>query len=491
MSLKKRMFRSNMTILCSALVTLMMILVAVLVLFEDFFEQQYHSVSQTVMENHIVEAAAAVGKTDAGNVDNLNADIGKWGYQAAVFSDGSVTAGKNSEHMADLAEAVSDGVFDIRMDGSTEILSIRGASAAVKYIPEDNCFLAAVYFPKEDQLMSSLRDVFFPFLGALVLCGAAGIAVILLLASFFTRKMNRIVMEPVEKLVAGAERIRGGNLKEKICYHGEEEFEHVCDTFNDMQNTILEDQRQRERNEKARTDMVTGISHDLRTPLTSIRGYIKGVLDGVADTDEKRELYLRTAYESTEEMNVLLQKLFDFSRIESGQLPFHMVKVDLAEFISVWAAQKEAVLDKSQVHICVQRDREVMPEAPVDIDQAVRIFDNLLENSMKYAGVCPVEISIRISETESVRLKDPQPGQESPEEKNCIAVEWKDNGRGVPEEKLPKIFERFYRCDEARSEKGSGIGLYVVKYIMERHHGEVRAENDGGLKIQLFFPEKS
>ena len=180
----------------------------------------------------------------------------------------------------------------------------------------------AVYFPEENPLLSSLRQIFLPFLCVLVLAGIAAIAVILLLASFFTRKMNRLVMEPVELLVAGAERIRDGNLNEEIRYEGEAEFEHVCRTFNAMQHTILEDQRQREKNEKARTDMVTGISHDLRTPLTSIRGYIKGVLDGVADTDEKKALYLQTAYESTEDMNALLQKLFDFSRMESGQMPF-------------------------------------------------------------------------------------------------------------------------------------------------------------------------
>ena len=159
------------------------------------------------------------------------------------------------------------------------------------------------------------------FLGVVFLAGIAAIAVLLLLASFFTRRMNRVVMEPLEQLVEGAERIKSGNLKENIRYQGEAEFEHVCEMFNEMQHTILEDQRQREKTEKARTDMITGISHDLRTPLTSIRGYIKGVLDGVADTEEKRKRYLETAYESTEEMNQLLRKLFDFSRMESGQMP--------------------------------------------------------------------------------------------------------------------------------------------------------------------------
>lgn len=415
MSLKKRMFRSNMTILCSALVSLMLIIIAVLLLFEDYFEQQFHSISQTALERHASEAAETVEQTESDEIDELNRRIGQWGYQA-------------------------------------------------------------VYFPEENPLLSSLRQIFLPFLCVLVLAGIAAIAVILLLASFFTRKMNRLVMEPVELLVAGAERIWDGNLNEEIRYEGEAEFEHVCRTFNAMQHTILEDQRQREKNEKVRTDMVTGISHDLRTPLPSIRGYIKGVLDGVADTDEKKALYLQTAYESTEDMNALLQKLFDFSWMESGQMPFHMVYADLAEFTSAWTAQKEEVLKSRQIHLSFMQEKEVMPEVPMDVDQVPRIFDNLLENSVKYAGVSPLEIRIQVFE---------QTG-----EKPGVIVEWKDNGHGVPEEKLPQIFERFYRCDESRSEKGGGIGLYVVKYIMERHGGSAKAENDGGLKIQLFFPKE-
>lgn len=240
-----------------------------------------------------------------------------------------------------------------------------------------------------------------------------------------------------------------------------------------MQRTILENQKQREKNEKARTDMVTGISHDLRTPLTSIQGYIKGVLDGVADTKERQEKYLKTAYDSTREMNVLLQKLFEFSRIESGQMPFHMVRADLAEFTSVYIAQKEEMADPENVTFSLKVGQEAMPEINMDVEQIPRIFDNLLENSMKYAGTRPVEIEISVFATETE-----------------VVLEWNDHGNGVPEDKLPHIFERFYRCDEARKEKGSGVGLYVVNYIMEQHHGRVEAENDGGLKIRLLFPKE-
>lgn len=375
MSLKKRMFRSNMKILLSALLSLMAILLTVLILFEDSFERQLRSMGQIRVEAYAEEAVR--------------------------------------------------------------------------------------------------REFFLTFFVAVLLIGLAAVAVVLLLASLFTRRMNRMVMEPVEQLVAAARRIQDGNLEEDIVYQGEEEFEHVCRTFNAMQKTMREDREQRAKNEKARIDMVTGISHDLRTPLTSVQGYIKGVLDGVASTEEKKETYLKTAYEATEEMNVLLQKLFDFSRLESGQMPFHMVRVDLAEYTAAYVAQKEAVTDEAEVCFRFQAPREILPEISMDVDQVRRIFDNLLENSRKYAGVRPVSVDISVEKTE-----------------DAIVLVWRDNGKGVPEEKISRIFERFYRCDESRKEKGSGVGLYVVQYLMERHHGNVTAENDGGLKIRLCFPRE-
>ena len=393
-----------------------------------------------------------------------------WGYDTAMIADGQVISGDNSGQMHDLAEYFRQ---EEEGNGQVNIFTFQKATVVEKYIPEQDARLVAAHFPEENWLITSVTSPFSIFLAAVCVAGAVAIAVLLLLAAFFTRRMNRVVLEPVELLVDGANRIQDGNMEEEIDYQGEAEFERVCQSFNDMQRTILENQKQREKNEKARTDMVTGISHDLRTPLTSIQGYIKGVLDGVADTKERQEKYLKTAYDSTREMNVLLQKLFEFSRIESGQMPFHMVRADLAEFTSVYIAQKEEMANPENVTFSLKVGQEAMPEINMDVEQIPRIFDNLLENSMKYAGTRPVEIEISVFATETE-----------------VVLEWNDHGNGVPEDKLPHIFERFYRCDEARKEKGSGVGLYVVNYIMEQHHGRVEAENDGGLKIRLLFPKE-
>lgn len=324
---------------------------------------------------------------------------------------------------------------------------------------------------EEEWLAGFFEEYGYVFLAGVLAAGIAAIAFILIAASFVTRKTNQTVMRPIELLTEGTRRIKDGNLTEEIEYSGEEEFEELCRTFNDMQSRILEDQRQRIKTEKARTDMITGISHDLRTPLTSIQGYIKGVMDGVADTEEKKRNYLETAYEATLEMNILIRKLFDFSRLESGQMPFYMVRADLAEYVMSYTAQKEAAYDPKNTEISVRVTMGEPNEILMDTEQIRRVLDNLLENSIKYANAAPVRISI------DIKRKEDQ-----------VILEWKDNGQDVPEEDTEKIFERFYRCDEARQEKGSGVGLYVVRYIMERHGGSVKAENDNGLCIRLSFP---
>ena len=489
MPLKKRMFGWNMTILIAALFSLMGIILGVAVLFEDSLERQIHGLSLARLEPHVTEAAQLMENGLSGQEtvwlkeDGLRL-LEEWGYQTAVIRKEQVISGSGDEAMAHLAEVLEElraGTADGEPVGNqgdggrgTEILVYHGATIVRTAPGEDGAFFAAVYFPEEGDTDSSLRASFSSFLGAVLLIGTGAIAVLVILAAFFTRRMNRVVMEPIELLTAGAGRVKEGVLDEDISYQGEAEFEQVCRAFNEMQRTILEDQKQRARTEQARTDMVTGISHDLRTPLTSIRGYIKGILDGVADTDARRRTYLQTAYEATEEMDVLLQKLFDFSRMESGQMPFHLVKVDLGEYVAAYVAQKEAAADPDRLKFRLTISGEYLPEVPVDVEQVRRILDNLLENSLKYAGTVPVQVDLEVNE----------------EEKGILLV-WKDNGQGVPEEKLGRIFERFYRCDESRKEKGSGVGLYVVKYIMERLGGWVKAENENGLKLTLFFPKEA
>lgn len=306
------------------------------------------------------------------------------------------------------------------------------------------------------------------FLADGILC----IAVLVIVSQIFTKKLVNHITEPLDALADGAERIRNNDLTQDIEYSGDTEFENVCHTFNEMRGAILAEREKNRKYEKARTDMIAGISHDLRTPLTAIRGTIKGLLDGVASTPERQKKFLQTAYRRTGDMDLLLNQLFYLSKLETGNMPLDLKVIDPFEFIGNYVKGKQELPENGQEEITVDI-KESTGYVSVDPEQLQRIFDNLLENSRRYGSVTPLNIKISL---------------ERNKEGFCIC--FSDNGVGVPEEKLPYIFDEFYRGDESRNKKGgNGLGLYIVKFLTEAMGGSVRAENTGGLAVYLELRE--
>lgn len=308
----------------------------------------------------------------------------------------------------------------------------------------------------------------------LLLFGADGILCIVVLvvtSQIFTKNLTNHIMEPLDALTEGAQRIQENDLTRDISYTGDREFESVCDAFNDMRRSILEEQEKNRRYEKARTDMIAGISHDLRTPLTAMKGTMKGLMDGVASTPEQQKKFLQAAYRRTGDMDMLLSQLLYLSRMETGNLPISMQTIEIASFVTSYVAGKREMMESGQEEISVDT-QGITAEVSIDPEQFQRILDNLLENSRKYGETSPLRIEILLKKT--VR---------------GLSVCFRDNGVGVPEEKLPFIFEEFYRGDESRNKKeGNGLGLYIVKYLMEAMGGGVRAENENGLAVYLELP---
>jgi len=294
---------------------------------------------------------------------------------------------------------------------------------------------------------------------------------LLLISQLFTRNLTKHILKPLTLLSDGAQRVQQGILTQPVVYTGDIEHENVCKTFNDMQLYILAEQEKNRKYEKARTDMITGISHDLRTPMTAIQGTIKGLIDGVASTPEQQQKFLKTAYRRTRDMDVLLQRLFYFSKLETGNMPLELKKINMSDFIRNYLKSKREMLEGD--NICIE---EMIEEdsiyVEIDMEQMQRIFDNLIENSMKYANIQPLVIKVTLQKVDG---------------RVCLC--FSDNGSGVPGAKLPHIFEEFYRGDESRNEKeGNGLGLYIVKYLMEAMGGNVWAESGQGLAILMELP---
>lgn len=304
--------------------------------------------------------------------------------------------------------------------------------------------------------------------------GILCIAVLFLVSQLFTKKLVNHIMKPLNALSDGAERIRNHDLTEDIAYSGDMEFENVCHSFNEMREAILAGQEKKRKYEKARTDMIAGISHDLRTPLTAIRGTVKALLDGVAVTPERQKKFLDTAYRRTGDMDILLNQLFYLSKLETGNMPLNLINIEISDFIGSYVKGKRELLENEPIEIIAEL-KGITGNVSVDARQLQRVFDNLLENSRKYGEVTLLKIRIALERT-----------------KEGFSICFSDNGVGVAEEKLPFLFDEFYRADESRNKKeGNGLGLYIVKYLIEAMGGSVWARNADGLAVYMEIKEEA
>ncbi|WP_141690682.1 HAMP domain-containing sensor histidine kinase, partial [Dehalobacter sp. TeCB1] len=305
----------------------------------------------------------------------------------------------------------------------------------------------------------------------LLIDGIFCIGALLIISQIFTKRLIEHITNPLDALSKGAKRMKEGNFSEPVKYKGDLEFEYVCDAFNEMQEHITEANAEKESYEKVRVEMVAGISHDLRTPLTAIRGTIKGLKDGVATTPELREKFLDTAYRRTIEMDRLLERLFYFSKLETGNMPLFFEKIEWSEYLEDYVKRYELLIENESIKIKIKDVKKGL-FSNVDREQMKRILDNILENSKKYAETDKLEITINIFE-----------------EHSYVVLEISDNGCGVSEDKISHIFEQFFQGDESRNIKeGNGLGLYIVKYLVDAMGGSVDAENSNGLTIRIRLP---
>ena len=204
-----------------------------------------------------------------------------------------------------------------------------------------------------------------------------------------------------------------------------------------------------------------------------MKGYLKGLRDGVANTPEKQRQYVDIAYRKACDMDVLLQRLFYFSKMETGALPIFLERADLGEFVRKFAVEAGRELAEGGGTVEVKGAPAPHP-VRIDTEQMTRVLSNLTSNAVQYAGADPLRLTLTVW-----RERD----------RECLR--FADNGQGAPEEQLPHLFERFWRGDQARRSRGgegSGLGLYIVKYIIQAHGGTVTARNDHGLVFEITLP---
>ncbi|MDE7130396.1 MAG: HAMP domain-containing histidine kinase, partial [Lachnospiraceae bacterium] len=230
--------------------------------------------------------------------------------------------------------------------------------------------------------------------------------------------------------------------------------------YEDMRLRLKESTDEKFEHEQKNKELVSNISHDLKTPITSIKGYVEGIMDGVADTPEKMNKYIKTIYDKANDMDRLINELTTYSGIDNNRIPYTFRRINVADYFG--DCIEEVGLDLESKNIQLNYEALIEPSTQIiaDPEQLKRVINNIISNSVKYINKDKGVIDIRILD-----------------ELDAIRVEIEDNGMGIAAKDLPNIFERFYRTDASRnsSKGGSGIGLSIVKKIIEDHGGYIWA----------------
>ena len=352
------------------------------------------------------------------------------------------------------------------------LLLILGAGIAiyileVKYLPQIGISLHDMHIAVEqyEGLFQSFETFVWIYVGAV---GTALLLTIVFTNVNLTRELFTHISDPLDTLVGGVDRIRSGDLDNPINYTEPDEFKAACDAVDLMAAKLKASLEAEQRRQQSSKELIAGMSHDLKSPLTSIRAYTEALLEGVAETPETQKKYLETIHNKECEMENMVARLFEFSKLELSEYPVHPeklgLKTELEKTVSEIAAQAD--VDTSGLE-----DITVM----ADSEQLRRIAENIIGNSIRYSGRDRVKICIS-----SQKLGDK------------VRLSFADDGCGVPDETLPKLFDLFYRADPARAEsgRGSGLGLAIVKKAAEQMGGSACAAKSvyGGLCIMIDLP---
>ncbi len=291
--------------------------------------------------------------------------------------------------------------------------------------------------------------------------------------------MQRKTARDIEMIAEAVQQISEGDLTTRLDIAGEGEFTEIAENINRMEKDIR-DLIEKERNsEQSKTDLITNVAHDLRTPLTSIIGYLELLRKNNNISPEMQKRYLDIAYNKSERLQKLIEELFGFTKLSYGKVNVNIAEVDIVKLLAQLLEESYPNFVKNGLsYDFVSNTDSQIIEA--DGDLLARLFDNLINNAIKYGKEGKrVKVNLRA-------------------DREIVTIKIVNYGYVIPEKELPLIFDRFYRTDHSRTTQngpgGTGLGLAIVKNITDMHHGVVSVSSDLSgtvftVKLKIHFEE--
>lgn len=321
-------------------------------------------------------------------------------------------------------------------------------------------------------IVTSVSDM-IPEVGRFYLDMLIGVVVVLILtAALLILWIYRGIMQPLGKMQVAAKNIKEGNLDFELKPEADDELGRLCQDLEEMRKRLKDNAEEKIKFDRENKELISNISHDLKTPVTTIKGYAEGIMDGVADTPEKMDRYIRTIYNKASEMDTLINELTLYTKIDTNRIPYNFNTLSVDAYFEDCAEDLYIELQSRNVEFGYFNYVEAGVKVIADAEQIKRVVHNIVNNSLKYMDKPQGKINLRVKDVG-----------------DFVQVEIEDNGKGIAAKDLPNIFDRFYRTDASRnsSKGGSGIGLSIVKKIIEEHGGKIWATSREDTGTTMYF----
>ncbi len=432
--------------------------------------------SQTFSE---ISEALTADRDDAAKlavIENISSRVEKTGALMYIEKNGNAfykTGGRDDikEKAAEVLRGSGVNAYYIGENGlAVQTDVIDGGDRYAVTLVNDNYTLPAVISENNENFLNALKNGTTEIVAIVIVVFILAIVIVSLITA-------KTIVGPIEQITVGANEIANGNYDYEIKYKSTNELGQLAKSFNNMRLRVKESIEEQNRADQQQKEMIAGIAHDLRTPLTSIKGYVEGLRDGIADTPEKQKRYIDTIYASTRNTEKILDDLLVLSKLELGATTLDCESVSIDDFIGFLSETGEA-LSKEDFDYEIINRTTTSPSLYIDTDSFARVINNIVSNSVKYRRT---DVKGKITFTVI-------------EYQKTVLIEIKDNGMGVDKESLHRIFDTLYRADKARTnvKDGSGLGLSVCKQIVELHGGLIWAQSEpgNGLAILISLPKQ-
>lgn len=398
-------------------------------------------------------------------LDEINEELaGKYSYLIIRKDDNLIYGGEVntevSDNLPEYAKESAEGGSGIYVEGEAQVI-LKQIDFTYPDHSEGTIFIVT----SMKQIVPEVKKMMIDIAVSVVL-------ILVFTAGMLTIWIYRGIINPIHKLQGAAKNIKAGNLDFTLETDGKDEIGELCQNFEEMRLRLKESAEEKIASEKENKVLISNISHDLKTPITAIKGYVEGIMDGVADTPEKRDKYIRTIYNKANEMDTLINELTLYSKIDANRIPYNFKRINVADYFNDCAEEVGIELEAKNIKLTYINYVDADIQIIADPEQLRRVINNIISNSVKYLGKEQGFINIRVRDVG-----------------DFIQVELEDNGKGIAAKDLPYIFDRFYRTDASRNSAtgGSGIGLSIVRKIIEDHGGKIWANSKEGTGTIMYF----